>query len=93
MEIEFNTGRIPRMGPGQPAVRPGSAPSSSDAVSFSASESLKNQLSTISTVRPEQVARATELVSDKGYPPDDVLDRIAALIAAKTQAGLPDQSS
>jgi len=81
MEIEFNTGRIPQAESSQPVTRRDAAPAASDAVSFSTSDSLKSQLSSMSTVRPEQVARGKELVSDTHYPPDYVMNRIATLLA------------
>ena len=81
MEIDFNTNRIPKAPASQPAARRDAAPPPADAASFAASEAPKNQLSNISTVRSEQVARAKELVADVKYPPDYLLDRIANLLA------------
>ena len=83
MEIEFNTkSRIPQAETSQPvAKRDTTPPAAADTVSFSASDSLKTQLSKGATSRPEQVARAKELVSDANYPPDYVLKRIASLLA------------
>lgn len=92
MQIEFNTDRIPRVEPAQPNGMPVSTPAASDAVSLTNSDSLKVQLSNLPTSRSEEVARATGLISQKGYPPDDVLDRIATLIAAKIQDNASDQS-
>ncbi len=86
MEIEFNTGRITPVGPAQPAGKRDVAPAAPDTVSFSTSDSLKNQLSQISTVRPEQVANAKQLVADPQYPPDYVLNRIAVLLAIHSKA-------
>jgi hypothetical protein len=86
MEIEFNTNRIPPAESGSSAIRRDTSPAATDAVSFSASDSLKSQLNNISTVRPEQVAKAKLLVSDAQYPPDYVLDRLAVLLALHTGA-------
>jgi anti-sigma28 factor (negative regulator of flagellin synthesis) len=77
MEIEFNTGRISQGGYSQPPARQSATPASPDPVSFSASDSLNSQLSTLSTVRPDQVARAKALVADGNYPSDEVLHRVA----------------
>ena len=96
MEIEFNpNSRIPQAGPSQPTARRRTTSAAPDSVSFSTSDSLKRQLSQISTVRPEQVARAKELVSDPSYPPDYVINRIAALLAihAKTNSSNPSGQS
>ena len=80
MEIEFNPSRVPQVEPSQTAARPGaSAPA--DETSFTVSAALKNKLKNLSDVRPEKVAYARNLVSDSQYPPNDVLDRIAVLLA------------
>jgi len=92
MEIEFNAGRIPPTEPRQPVAKRGSSPAAADTASFSVSDSLKQQLGKISTVRPEQVARGKDLVADGKYPPDDVLDRIAVLLAIHAKSA-PDSQS
>lgn len=93
MEIEFNTGRITSAGSAQPAAKRDVAPAAPDPVSFSTSNSLKNQLSQISTVRPEQVAMAKQLVADTHYPPDYVVNRIAVLLAIHSKANPSNPSS
>ena len=92
MEIEFNTGRIPQAESSQPVARRGATRPTPDTTSFSASDSLKSQLNTISTVRPEAVAKGQALVSDGSYPPDYVLNRIATLLAIHSKADLSNQS-
>ena len=84
MEIEFNPSRVPKVGPSQTAARP-SASASVDETSFPVSAALQDKLKTLSDVRPEKVAYAKDLVSDSQYPPDDVLDRIAVLLAIKVK--------
>ena len=96
MEIKFNIGRIPEAESSKPAAKRETTPASPDTVSFSTSDSLNSQLSNLSTVRPEQVAKAKELVSDTNYPPDYLLSRIATLLAIHGKAGSasgPGQSS
>ena len=80
MEIEFNPGRVPKVEPSQTAARP-NATAPADATSFADSAALQDKLKNISDVRPDKVAYAKGLVSDSKYPPDDVLDRIAVLLA------------
>jgi len=80
MEIEFNPGRVPKVEPSQTAARP-NATAPADKTSFPDSAALQAKLKNISDVRPEKVAYAKGLVSDSQYPPDDVLDRIAVLLA------------
>lgn len=82
MEIEFNPSRVPKVEPSQTAAR-ANAPASADQTSFPGSAALQDKLKNISDVRPEKVAYAKGLVSDVKYPPDDVLDRIAVLLAIK----------
>ena len=93
MEIEFNTGRIPQAESSQVAARRASPPAATPTVSFSNSDSLKSQLREIPTVRPEKVARARELVADGNYPPDYLLNRIAALLAIHTKADSSNPSA
>ncbi len=85
MEIEFNTGQIPQGDYSQSAVRPGATPPAPDTASFSTSDALNSQLSNLSTVRPEQVARARTLVADENYPSDDVLGRVADRLVADSE--------
>ena len=80
MEIEFNPSRVPKVEPSQTAVR-ASASTSAGETSFAVSAALKDKLKNISDVRPEKVAYAKDLVSNLQYPPDDMLDRIAVLLA------------
>jgi hypothetical protein len=80
MEIEFNPSRVPKVEPSQTAARP-SAVVPADQTSFTVSATLQDKLKNLSDVRPEKVAYARNLVSDSQYPPDDVLDRIAVLLA------------
>jgi hypothetical protein len=77
MEIEFNTGSISQADVSQPSPRPSVTRPAPDPVSFTSFDSLKSQLSQISSVRPEQVARAKALVADENYPSDDVLNQVA----------------
>jgi hypothetical protein len=81
MEIEFNTSRLSPAESGSSAIRRDATTAATDAVSFSTSDSLKSQIKDLSTVRPEKVAKAKELVSNGHYPPDYVLERISVLLA------------
>jgi len=50
-------------------------------MSFDQTTSLQQTLRDTSQVRPEKVAQASALVADPSYPSDDVLDRLAGLLA------------
>ena len=80
MEIEFNPGRVPKVEQSQTAARP-NATAPADETSFTDSAALQDKLKNLTDVRPEKVAYAKGLVSNTEYPPDDVLDRIAVLLA------------
>ena len=84
MEIDFNTNRVSKAEPSQPVARQ-EATTQADGASFPGSSSLENALKNLPAVRPEKVAQARALISDSQYPPDDVLDRIAVLLATKVQ--------
>lgn len=81
MEIDFNTNRVPKAEPSQPASRQDAPVPATDGTSFQATATLQDKLNNMSSVRPEQVERAKQLVSDAKYPPGYVLDRIAVLLA------------
>jgi hypothetical protein len=81
MEIEFNTSRVARADSGQPVARQQETPSVSDNTSFTATDSLEARLNVLPTVRPEQVDQAKSLLSNPNYPPVELLDRIAKLLA------------
>ena len=48
---------------------------------FDAAQSLERSVKDLPLVRPEEVARARALVADVKYPPDEMMSRIASLLA------------
>ena len=81
MEIEFNTSRVARPDSGEPVGKPQASQPASDVASFPSAASLENALSNVPAVRPEKVEQAKALIADTQYPPNDILDRIAVLLA------------
>ncbi len=85
MEVDFNTGRSPITGAGTPVVRRANATpateSTDNTMSFERTQSLEQSLKDSSQVRPEKVAQASSLVADANYPSDEVLNRMAGLLA------------
>ena len=82
MEIEFNPSRSPRTEAGQPVARqdkPTSRASASE--SSTAGSSLLDKLRTIPLLRSSVVDHALSLAVNVKYPPDDLVDRIAALLS------------
>lgn len=85
MVIETNTIRNPQIDPGQSAAKRSDPVAVEDSASFPATDSLNGQLSSMSTVRPDKVAAAKDLVADGNYPSDKDLSRIASLLADHIQ--------
>ena len=81
MEIEFNTSRIAKSDLPQPVVRQDSPPVTADTTSFTATNSLDGQLQNVPASRVDKVALAKTLITNPNYPPQELLDRIAALLA------------
>jgi hypothetical protein len=81
MEIEFNTSRVASRDSGQPVARQEATPSVSDTMSFTTTDSLEGKLNALPTVRPEKVGQARSLLANPNYPPAELLDRIAVLLA------------
>ena len=81
MEIEFNISRIPDPGISKPVARNSAAASAVGADSLQGASDLERKLTDLPLVRPEKVVQAFGLNSHPKYPPDDILDRIAVLLA------------
>ena len=82
MEVDFNPGRSPIIGVNQPVVRrEPSAKAADNTMSFDQTTSLEQSLKNSAQVRPEKVAQASALVADSSYPSDEVLNRMAGLLA------------
>lgn len=60
--------------------RPDSA-RTEDTLSTERAIGLQNALAATPEIRPEVIARATKLAVDLNYPPREIIDRIANLIA------------
>jgi hypothetical protein len=81
MEINPNRNVNPALPAGVP-VKPRTVTGNSDASSFEQSSTLNIALQSTPDVRPEVVSRAEDLVSSSSYPPREVIQRIANLLAA-----------
>ena len=84
MIVEFNTGGASYIPVQQASTRrtQASSPNDDSSVSFS-SQSLQETLKQSSSVRPEKVARASELLNDGNYPSDADLNRLAGFLAKR----------
>jgi hypothetical protein len=82
MEVDFNPGRSPIAGYNPPVVRRDLPTATADnTMSFERTNSLEQSLKDAPQVRPEKVAQASALVADASYPSDEVLNRMAGLLA------------
>ncbi len=84
MEIEFNPSRAASPMANQPVAKGRSAPPP-ESMSLGNAEALKTAVNNIPLSRSEQVDRARALVSDPSYPPADLLNAIAGVLAKNIQ--------
>ena len=82
MEIEFNTSHTARPVPVKSADRQDKV-RNSDAVPFDTIRRLEEKLKQLPDIRPEKVAEGREQIADVAYPPDEMLDSIANLLAMR----------
>ena len=83
MEIEFNPKQI--MAPiasKQTTTRPGATPTN-DAAQLQGMAELQRKLNDLALSRPEKMSQAAEALADVKYPPDQLLNGIAHLLAIK----------
>jgi hypothetical protein len=81
MEIEFNPSQLPPSGPSGTVTRAETAPVATDAVSLQGAPDLQDKLNAIPLSRPGKVDEMKPLSSHVQYPPDQLLDSVAALLA------------
>jgi len=81
MEINLNPGRGPDPIEGQAIHRREPAEAAADSETFNRSQALQSLTNESPGVRADQVARARALFADVKYPPDELLNGIAHLLA------------
>lgn len=81
MEIELNTSSIARREVTPPVTRKDPAAAATDLTSFTTTNSLEGQLREVAPTRVDKVALAKSLLNNPNYPPQELLDRIARLLA------------
>ncbi|HEV2454234.1 MAG TPA: hypothetical protein VGY98_08235 [Verrucomicrobiae bacterium] len=81
MEVEFNAGLAGTVPASQSPVRREPAQSAESAMSFNYTQALEQTLKESPTVRPEAVSRAATLLADPNYPSNEVMDRVANVLA------------
>ena len=80
MEIEFNPGLKANTGPTQPAARRDNPQPAENTMPFERLQALEKTLKE-NSIRPEAVTRASDLVADENYPSDELLNKMAGVLA------------
>lgn len=81
MEIEFNPGQYAKLGTSQPAARRLPVGPAKTAERFDRAPATETAANHSPAVRPEKVERARVFIADTKYPPDELVERIANLLA------------
>jgi hypothetical protein len=81
MEIEFNASRAPSLPPTPVAPRGSQPAAGSDEPRFKGTEALAQALARLPDTRSEAVEKAQKLAGLVKYPPDEIIHRIATLLA------------
>jgi hypothetical protein len=64
-----------------------------DQLALSSADALNSALDQTPAVRPDKAASAKRLLSDTTYPPDEVINALARLLAVKLQASQQSQGA
>ncbi|MGH7868840.1 MAG: hypothetical protein ACREP9_14715 [Candidatus Dormibacteraceae bacterium] len=83
MEIEFKPSQVPPARPSGPVSKRSAAGAADNAGSSQNLGVLKAKLAQLPLERPDKVAQAQSDATSSKYPPDDLLDRIAVLLAIR----------
>jgi hypothetical protein len=86
MEIELNPGLNANAGIARPYARPENTQPAENTMPFERTQALEKTLKE-NSLRPETVARANDLVADQNYPSDELLDKIAGVLAGHINGG------
>lgn len=81
MEIEFNTNKVNKPEPAPPVTRQDAVRRVEEDASFANTTALEAKLREIPDVRSEKLEQARALLANVQYPPDQVLNSLAALLA------------
>ena len=81
MEIEFNPNQVPTARVIGPAKARQVETASGDAPALQGVADLQQKLQDLPMIRPEKMAAAGQLLSNVQYPPDQLLNGIAHLLA------------
>jgi hypothetical protein len=80
MEIEFNPGLKADAAVSQPITCRENTQPAENTMPFERTQALEKTLKE-NSIRPETVARASALVADENYPSDELLNKVAGVLA------------
>jgi hypothetical protein len=83
MEVDFNPSLNVNAGASQPVARQKNLQPPDTTMSIGRTQALEQTLQNTPVVRPEEVSRASALVADENYPSDEMLNKMAGLLAGK----------
>ncbi len=83
MEVEFNPGLNVNPVTGPSVARQQNTTPADTNMSFERTQSLQKTMQDTSPVRPAAVTQASALISDDSYPSDELLGKMAGLLADK----------
>jgi hypothetical protein len=81
MKVESSSGQVILPASPGAVARPATSAGSANAASLVNTAALNDKLNALPLSRPDKVTGAIALVAREQYPPDDVIDRIANLLA------------
>ena len=81
MEVKLNTGLIANTDKNQAVARRNSIKPAENTMSFERTQALEKTLQETAQVRPEAVTRASALAADANYPSDELLNKVAGILA------------
>jgi hypothetical protein len=86
MEIKLNASSTVPLGTDRPRQKAPTPPPAREETSFRGSTALNQALENTPAVRTEAVERARALVASPTYPPPELINGVARLLAASIQA-------
>ena len=81
MKIEFSPSQLSAPGPSSPVKGGSTAPALDQSPQMQGMAELQRKLNELDLTRPDKLTAAQPLVSDLQYPPDELLNGIAHLLA------------
>ena len=85
VNINFNTTEMGRVRREPLSSAKSERPAGGETEAFKGVASLENALQETPDVRPDKVARGRQLIADPHYPPPEIMQRVAQVLAPNIQ--------